>query len=152
MRKYILISVFLSLLVVSCADSGSIVYDYKNEDTTLGLTVAPSNTLNFTADDIDKAKEFSLYIDTNTITLIGIDETSSDYGNGAFSNEPKFDNNTCFNSVGTGSPCIISIKMNSSATAGSSGYIKLKFIYNNDDKAESGYIKYHKLTFMYENK
>ena len=91
----------------------------------------------------------SLGIDTNIITLIGIDETSVDYNNNNFVNEPVFEPNTCLQNIGKGNKCKLSIKMNNTPTEGSAGSIKLKFIYNNDDKATT--YKYHKLNFTYNN-
>lgn len=150
MKKYLFLSVLLSFFVLSCADSSTIVYDYNNEDSTIGLTVNPSNTLVFTSADVDKTKVFELSIDTNEITLLGLDDANSDYNGGNFANDPKFDNQTCLDSIASGSLCTISIKMNSTATEGSSGSIKLKFIYNNDNQAKPGSIKYHKLNFTYQ--
>lgn len=147
MIKYIFLSVILSIFILSCADTGTVVYDYNNEDSTVGLTVRPANNLVFTEADIDKAKVFELLIDTNELTLIGIDNESADYGSGSFVNDPKFDNITCMQSVANNGVCTISIKMTSTAAAGSSGSIKLKFIYNKDNNAEPNSFKYHKLTF-----
>lgn len=150
MKKYLYLSVLLSLFIISCADSSTVVYDYNNEDSTIGLTVNPSNTLVFSAEDVDKTKVFEIFIDTNEITLLGLDDTSLDYNNGNFANDPKFDSQTCLDSIANGYLCTISIKMNNTATEGSSGSIKLRFIYNNDNQAKPNSIKYHKLNFTYQ--
>ena len=149
MKKYIFVIMFLNIFIISCADSNGVVYDYNNESSTLGLTVLLSNTLNFTSQDINTSKDFELVINTNIITLIGIDETSVDYNNNNFVNEPVFEPNTCLQNIGKGDKCKLSIKMNNTPTEGSAGSIKLKFIYNNDDKATT--YKYHKLNFTYNN-
>lgn len=150
MKKYLYFSVLLSFFLISCADSSTVVYDYNNEDSTIGLTVNPSNTLVFTSADVDKAKVFELSIDTNEITLLGLDDASSDYNGGKFANDPKFDEITCLDSNANGYLCTISIKMNNTATEGDSGSIKLRFIYNNDNQAKPNSIKYHKLNFTYQ--
>lgn len=150
MKKYLYLSVLLSFFVISCADSSTAVYDYNNEDSTIGLSVNPSNTLVFTSADVDKTKVFELSIDTNEITLLGLDDASADYNGGKFANDPKFDVITCLDSIANGYLCTISIKMNNTATEGSSGSIKLKFIYNNDNQAKPNSIKYHKLNFTYQ--
>lgn len=150
MKKYLYLSVILSFFLISCADSSTVVYDYNNEDSTIGLTVNPSNTLVFTSEDVDKAKVFELSIDTNEITLLGLDDASSDYNGGKFANDPKFDEITCLDSNANGYLCTISIKMNNTATEGDSGSIRLRFIYNNDNQAKPNSIKYHKLNFTYQ--
>lgn len=150
MKKYLYFSVLLSFFIISCADSSTVVYDYNNEDSTIGLTVNPSNTLVFTSEDVDKAKVFELSIDTNEITLLGLDDASSDYNGGKFANDPKFDVITCLDSNANGYLCTISIKMNNTATEGDSGSIRLRFIYNNDNQAKPNSYKYHKLNFTYQ--
>ena len=150
MKKYLYFSVLLSFFIISCADSSTVVYDYNNEDSTIGLTVNPSNTLVFTSEDVDKAKVFELSIDTNEITLLGLDDASSDYNGGNFANDPKFEEITCFVSIVYFYLCTISIKMNNTATEGDSGSIRLRFIYNNDNQAKPNSIKYHKLNFIYQ--
>ncbi len=150
MKKYLYFSVLLSFFIISCADSSTVVYDYNNEDSTIGLTVNPSNTLVFTSEDVDKAKVFELSIDTNEITLLGLDDASSDYNGGKFANDPKFDEITCLDSNANDYLCTISIKMNNTATEGDSGSIRLRFIYNNDNQAKPNSIKYHKLNFTYQ--
>lgn len=150
MKKYLYFSVLLSFFIISCADSSTVVYDYNNEDSTIGLTVNPSNTLVFTSEDVDKAKVFELSIDTNEITLLGLDDASSDYNGGKFANDPKFDEITCLDSNANGYLCTISIKMNNTATEGDSGSIRLRFIYNNDNQAKPNSYKYHKLNFTYQ--
>lgn len=150
MKKYLYFSVLLSFFIISCADSSTVVYDYNNEDSTIGLTVNPSNTLVFTSEDVDKAKVFELSIDTNEITLLGLDDASSDYNGGNFANDPKFEEITCLDSIANGYLCTISIKMNNTATEGDSGSIRLRFIYNNDNQAKPNSIKYHKLNFIYQ--
>ena len=149
MRKYIFLIMFLFIFIISCADDKVTVYNYNDEANTLGLTVYPSNTLNFTSQNINTSKDFELNIDTNIITLIGIDDTSVDYNNNNFANDPVFNTNTCLQNIGRGEKCKLYIKMNNTATEGSAGSIKLKFIYNNDDKATT--YKYHKLNFTYNN-
>lgn len=150
MKKYLYFSVLLSFFIISCADSSTVVYDYNNEDSTIGLTVNPSNTLVFTSADVDKAKVFELSIDTNEITLLGLDDATLDYSNDSFANEPVFDNQTCLSNIANGSVCTLSIKMNNTATEGDSGSIRLRFIYNNDNQAKPNSIKYHKLNFTYQ--
>lgn len=149
MKKYIFLVMFFFIFIISCADGNVIVYNYNDEANTLGLTVSPSNTLNFTSQDINTTKDFELIIDTNVVTLIGIDETSVDYNGNNFANDPVFDANTCVQKIGKGEKCTLSIKMNNTPAEGSAGSIKLKFIYNNDDKATT--YKYHKLNFTYSN-
>ena len=67
MRKYIFLIMFLFIFIISCADDKVTVYNYNDEANTLGLTVYPSNTLNFTSQDINTSKDFELNIDTNII-------------------------------------------------------------------------------------
>ena len=150
MLKYFFISVLVLFFIYACADSNTTVYDYNDEENTLGLTVKPANSLVFTSEDINKSKDYTLEIDTNILELIGIDEAKSDYANSNFENVPKFKSDDCVETNGVVS-CKLSILMKNTATEGSSGYVKLGFIYINDDKAEPESIKYHKFTFTYNN-
>lgn len=151
MVRYILLSILLSVFIIACADTDTVAYDYNNEDVTVGLTVSPSNNaLTFTSNEVDTAKKFSLTVDTNELTFLGIDNESENYSNGGFVNDPKFNFDTCRQQIASFTPCEIFIKMTNTASVGSSGYIKLKFIYNKDDKAEPGSFKYHKLNFTYD--
>lgn len=150
MLKYFFISVLVPFFIYACADSNITVYDYNDEENTLGLTVKPANSLVFTSEDINKLKDYTLEIDTNILGIIGIDEKEVDYNGGNFENVHKFESKNCKETNGVVS-CKLSILMKDTATEGSSGYVKLRFIYINDDKAEPESIKYHKLTFTYNN-
>lgn len=150
-RKIIFIVLF-SLFLSACSDSEGINYDYSNINNTIGLSVAPSNYLQFTDSNLGDTLEYKLFFSTEELTPLGIDNNTVSYGS-SFQNIPEFDPVACLSEAAYNGYCSLKIKMLDNAKEGVSGSIRLMFYYNLDNSEKTvGEIKYHQLTFEYKNK
>lgn len=152
MFKKIIFIVLLSLFLYSCSESEGIHFDYSDINNTIGLSVAPSNNLQFTDSNLGDTLEYKLFFSTEELIPLGIDNKTAYYGN-YFENIPPFDPVACLSEAAYNGYCTLKIKMLDTAKEGVTGSIRLMFYYNLDNIEETiGEIKYHKLTFEYKNK
>lgn len=148
-KKYLLLVILVPFLVFGCASTPEEKFDYDDTSKTLGLTVNPAdNTLVFSSADAGKSKNFILSFNLSNLLLLGIDDTSLNYG-ASFSNTPAFDVDECNKEIALRGSCILSIMFSPATTGGTTlanGSIKLKFMNINDPYSDK--IKYHELKFI----
>lgn len=151
MFRNILFIVLVSLFLNACADSEGTHFDYSDINNTIGLTVEPSNTLQFQDKNRGDVLKFKLHFSSSDLTPLGIDNKTANYGS-VFENNPPFDPVDCLSEAAYNGFCTVSIKMSDNATEGASGSIRLMFYYNLDNIEDTvGEIKYHQLKFEYRN-
>ena len=152
MFKNIVFIVLLSLFLNACSESGDMHFDYSDVNNTLGLTVEPSNLLQFQDKNRGDVLNFKLHFSPSELTPLGIDNKTANYGS-AFENNPPFNTCECLNEAAYSGFCTLKIKMFDNAAENSAGSIKLMFYYNLDNNEDTiGDIKYHQLKFEYRNK
>ena len=152
MFKNIVFIVLLSLFLNACSESGDMHFDYSDVNNTLGLTVEPSNLLQFQDKNRGDVLNFKLHFSPSELTPLGIDNKTANYGS-AFENNPPFNPCECLNEAAYSGFCTLKIKMFDNAAENSAGSIKLMFYYNLENNEDTiGDIKYHQLKFEYRNK
>lgn len=152
MFKNIVFIVLLSLFLNACSESGDMHFDYSDVNNTLGLTVEPSNLLQFQDKNRGDVLNFKLHFSPSELTPLGIDNKTANYGS-AFENNLPFNPCECLNEAAYSGFCTLKIKMFDNAAENSAGSIKLMFYYNLDNNEDTiGDIKYHQLKFEYRNK
>jgi hypothetical protein len=152
MFKNIVFIVLLSLFLNACSESGDMHFDYSDVNNTLGLTVEPSNLLQFQDKNRGDVLNFKLHFSPSELTPLGIDNKTANYGS-TFENNPPFNPCECLNEAAYSGFCTLKIKMFDNAAENSAGSIKLMFYYNLDNNEDTiGDIKYHQLKFEYRNK
>ena len=152
MFKNIVFIVLLSLFLNACSESGDMHFDYSDVNNTLGLTVEPSNLLQFQDKNRGDVLNFKLHFSPSELTPLGIDNKTANYRS-ALEYDPPFNPCECLNEAAYSGFCTLKIKMFDNAAENSAGSIKLMFYYNLDNNEDTiGDIKYHQLKFEYRNK